>query len=253
MQDIFSYLTTTIQLLSQTQYSRYFIFKGGTALVTKMVEQNRLDLYRLTTDIDIHCDKYAIWQDFCNNVESILNRNNLNYVYKITKIRNTSNISSSITFELYDNNINTVIQFKMDMNIKSNNIITVEYSPMLGVNTYDASTMLADKIVVVSSSKVYRRIKDLYDIFVIISLKQLKFSDIQAHIKIKHPNVELTNMLIQSNFEDLKHAYDKFQGITNKPDFYSLIFIIKNFLEPIYAEYKGDLVWNNTNLRWYIT
>lgn len=246
------YLRYTANLISQSRFRNKMILKGGSVLISKLIECGREDLYRLTSDLDIHCDKKEVWIDFYNNIEDILNNNSAGYIYKIIKRRSETkelDTSDSLTFTLNTNN--KTVTFKMDMNIKSNRIITVDYSPILNMHTYDAYTMLSDKIVTVSSNKIYRRIKDLYDIAVLASLYNYKYSEVTEHIKIKHPGVVLENMLMPCYFENLEHAYNKFEGIRNKPDIRYLVSYCTMFLEPMYINYnQGDLLWNTKTLNW---
>lgn len=159
------------------------------------------------------------------------------------------NDSDSLTFSLEDHG--KIVKFQMDMNIKSNTIITVDYSPLLQMNTYDAYTMLSDKIVVVSSNKIYRRIKDLYDILVLASIFDFKYSELVKHINIKHPNVKLENMIVPDNISNIEHAYNVFSGIRNKPDIRYLLNYCLIFLEPIYLGYnQGELIWNTQQVKW---
>ena len=46
---------------------------GYTSSISKLIECGREDLYRLTSDLDIHCDKKEVWIEFCNDIEDILN------------------------------------------------------------------------------------------------------------------------------------------------------------------------------------
>ena len=181
MQDIYEYLRYTANLIAASEFGNQLVLKGGSVLISKLIECNRLDLYRLTTDLDIHCDKKEVWIAFYTNIENILNNNDRNYIYRVEKRRSEIKgleTSDSLRFSLNDSG--TIVNFKIDMNIKSNRIITVECSPILNMNTYDALTMLSDKIVAVSSDKIYRRIKDLYDITVFASLLS-DFSNVKTH------------------------------------------------------------------------
>lgn len=252
MPDIFEYLRYTANLIAGSRFGNQIILKGGSVLLSKLIECGREDLFRLTRDLDIHCDKKEVWMDFYTNIESVLNINDRGYIYKITKRRSQEkglDTSDSLTFLLNDNE--KAIQFKMDMNIKSNNIITVDYSPILNLTTYDTYTMLADKITAVSSRKIFRRIKDLYDITVLAAIQSYSYLNIMEHLNTKHPDAALTNMLTPENFSDLEHAYQMYKGITNKPYIGDLIGYSSAFLEPFYIRYnQGDLIWNTQESKW---
>lgn len=123
MEDIYEYLRYTANIISQSHFKNKMILKGGSVLISKLIEYGREDLYRLTGDLDIHCDKKEVWMDFCNNIESILNKNDAGYVYKIIKRRSETtglSESDSLTFSLNDHG--KTVPFQMDMNLKSNNI-----------------------------------------------------------------------------------------------------------------------------------
>lgn len=252
MEDIYLYLRYTANLIAASSYGKMLVLKGGSVLISKLVECDRIDLYRLTSDLDVHCDKKEVWVEFCTNIENILNNNDAGYIYQIIKRRNTEKIigmDDALTFSLNDNG--RIVKFKIDMNIKSNRIITVEYSPLLNMQTYDSYTMLSDKVITVSSKYIFRRIKNLYDIAVLASIYSFNYGDVMQHIKIKHPNANIVNMLVYDNFSDIAHAYEKYEGITNKPDIRELITVCSSFLEPIYASnVKGDLTWNTQRLIW---
>ena len=81
--------------------------------------------------------------------------------------------------------------------------------------------------------------------------KDNKYYDIVEQLKIKHPKVTLQNNLIHDNYESIRHAYDKYEGIANKPDIRELIVVCYAFLEPLYIGYAGGkMVWNIQTARW---
>lgn len=252
MQDIYSYLRYTANLIANSKFGNKFILKGGSVLRAKLIECGRDDLSRVTRDLDIHCDSRDVWIDFYTNIESILNMNDAGLVYRLIKRRSETKglmESDSLHFEI--RNGKEAVYFKIDMNIKSNNIITVDYSPVPNMRVYDAYTMLSDKIVVVSSQSIFRRIKDLYDIAVLISIYDFRYFDVLEHLTVKHPNANLNNMLVPYNYDYIRHAYNSFEGILNKPNVEYLISFVLCFLEPIYMGYnKGELVWNAQRSCW---
>ena len=72
----YSYIITTANLIGNSRFGDKLILKGGSALISKIIEQRRISL-------DMHCDKREVWIDFYNNIEEILNNNSLGYVYTI--------------------------------------------------------------------------------------------------------------------------------------------------------------------------
>lgn len=253
IRNIYEYLRITANLISESRFGNKMVLKGGSALMSKLIELGRQDLIRATRDIDIHCNRLDIWVDFYTNIEDILNNNSLGLKYKLIKRRSLEkglNNSDSLTFKIYDYNNNEEINFKIDMNIKSNSIISCDFSPLLNMQIYDFETMLSDKIVAVSSIKVFRRIKDVYDIAVLASLKDYSFKNILKHIEVKHGKPEYINMLTQENFDKLQHAYVKYDAVSHDKGMYELMCIDSTFLQPFYINYEGELIWNHLASRW---
>ena len=233
--EVFYYLRDIVQIISDSEFGSKFILKGGTVLLSKLIEADKLMYGRRTSDIDIHCSNRDVWNKFCDKFEDLINSNTNKFSISVINRRSDAKsdfMSDSISFVLYSNDV--TYRLKIDMNIKDDSLIVCNYSPILNINTYDLLTSLSDKIVVVSSQKVYRRIKDLYDIAIIIGLTSFTYDDLIKYIDRKHHNVKLTNMLTQENVTDLKHAYDKYSGIYNKPDFIFIFSIASDFLKPLY-------------------
>ena len=249
--EMFTVLRNTAIIISESKFGSYFVLKGGAALVCKMIESNNRQLIRNTSDLDVHCDNINIWNEFVAEIESLLNKNKFGYNYKLIDIRSKrKEINNSDSLKIVVDTGKNKIEFKIDMNIKSNDIITIEYSPMLHMNTYDKLTMLSDKIVAVSSQKVYRRIKDLYDICALAIIGDYESEDIIKHIKVKHKDAKLESMIVPDNFDKLSHAYDAFNGIENKPQFIEVVKLAGNFLYPIYAN-DSSKIWNHKTGTWY--
>ena len=91
----------------------------------------------------------------------------------------------------------------------------------------------------------------MYDVVVLASIYPFIYSDVIEHLKVKHQDVVLNNMLIASNFRDIAHAYDKYVGIVNKPNIQELVALGYLFLEPFYLNHvEGELKWNIQTLQW---
>lgn len=251
--EVYNLLLHTVNIISKTKYVRFFALKGGMVLMSKLFEYNRTDMFRRTSDIDIHCSSKDIWFRFCNECEAILNIDEA-VQYRLIKRRSATkglSTSDSLVFEVSLRD-GRVIKIGMDMNIKSNDIVEVSFDPVLQMHTYSEYTMLVDKIAVVSSGKVYRRIKDLYDICVLASLYQFQLDKIVNMLRVKHNKEpkDLENMLSSENFGNLAHAYSCFVGIVNKPDIMVLLDIAQKFLYPLYNGVSTGYIWNNRSCLW---
>ena len=78
--------------------------------------------------------------------------------------------------------------------------------------------MLADKLSALSGSHVFRRAKDLLDVYLIIKDNDINIEKIKEILK--YDSRELGNFeTLISNKEIMKDSYEKLLGITNKPLF----------------------------------
>ena len=251
--EVYDLLVSTANIISKTPYARVFALKNGSALMSKMFEYNRADMFRRTTDIDLPCGSKDLWLRFCNECEQLLNASGYAR-YRLLKRRSETkglDTSDSLTFEVTLKD-GRCTKFSMDMNIKSDIIVEVSFDSVLNMRTYSEYTMVSDKIVVVSSNKIYRRIKDLYDICVLASLYSFRLDKIVFILQRKHESSfrSITNMLTYENMPDIQHAYKKFSGIANKPNIIVLLDIAQRFLYPFYNGVSDGYIWNNRRCLW---
>lgn len=75
MPDTFEYLRYTANLIAGSRFGNQIILKDGSVLLSKLIKCGGEDLFRLTRDLDIHCNKKEVWMDFYTNIESVLNIN----------------------------------------------------------------------------------------------------------------------------------------------------------------------------------
>ncbi|MCD7809380.1 MAG: hypothetical protein LUH02_08555 [Erysipelotrichaceae bacterium] len=96
------------------------------------------------------------------------------------------------------------------------------------------SQMIADKLFVISTDKIFRRIKDLIDLYYMSNVICFNKDDIM--------NILVNNKRVLGDFngflyrkDDLKHAYDKFRltGNVNKLPFDELYLNVKTYINDV--------------------
>lgn len=253
--DMYRLLEYTIRLISRTQYRDKFALKGGAVLMNSVVVSNNVNLFRRTQDIDVHCVSAADWIMFVRDLEMILNSNREGIVYKITAIRsrdkyggkvNTSD-SVALNVRLPDG---TESKIKIDMNVKDNTVVELVFNGNLNMYTYSNVTMLADKLHAVSSCKIYRRVKDVFDIVVLASLYDFNIDDVYSKLNKKFGSMYLeTNYMTAENYSMLEHAYNKYDGIWDKREFKYVINSALHFCKPIYRR-EHNKIWISSVGNW---
>lgn len=115
--------------------------------------------------------------------------------------------------------------------------------------SYSKESILADKLSVLATKKVCRRMKDLIDVYFISlsydgSFKTL-ISKINSRLKNTGRVLDYDNLYLMdsSNLKDMKHAFDLFKCIPplNK-EFEEVYERVVNFTFPIYCSLDSKLI-----------
>ena len=190
------------------------IFKGALALKDLLYRNNPdLMIVRKTTDID------ANWIDEYDKdrIITIIDRavKLVNPNYKVELYREPAN-KKSMGLKVLDKDGTTFT--KIDIDIIDNpfyiecsiNDVNIKYS--------DFNKMMSDKLFSISGEFVFRRAKDLLDIYLILQEKNIYKEDIEKVLNYENRKLgDFSTMLKSKN--ELHHAYDSLEGIKNKPDF----------------------------------
>ena len=104
------------------------------------------------------------------------------------------------------------------------------------------SKMLSDKICAIASPKVFRRAKDLVDVYILSHSKDVNLLDVHRTI---HAGGRTLGSFeeFRTRKDDLKHAYEKLANVENKPDFSALYGRLETFLAPFIEKKLRPLTW----------
>ena len=203
------------------------VVKGGISLVLHETDTDKIPA-RPTTDIDFHFYDERDWIDYSSNCIEVANKNsNLGITYMMEKEPKVTENGGRLYI------IATKVQsvkFHIDMNYG----VSVITDSIKGVNTYSVSTMLTDKLSVVCSSKIRRRIKDLYDLYLLSSNNKFYLSDLVDNItdRLNSKNIYITSIWYlekPENMVEVKQAYNKFVSPVDI-EFSTLIDKVTNFI-----------------------
>ena len=104
------------------------------------------------------------------------------------------------------------------------------------------SKMLSDKICAIASPKVFRRAKDLVDVYILSHCKDMNLLDVHRLI---HAGGRTLGGFeeFRTRHADLKHAYEKLDNVENKPEFAVLYGRLEKFLAPFIEKKLRPLAW----------
>lgn len=142
--------------------------------------------------------------------------------------------SRSAGFNLTDKATDEIL-FTMDVDVNRpippTKVYEIEGIRFCGVSPIQ---MIADKTAVVSTDKVFRRIKDVVDLYYLSSVFAFDCKAVnQSLLNSKRQLGDFNGFLNRT--DDLKHSYEKFRfaGGVNKPPFDKVYHAVKTFLADI--------------------
>lgn len=234
-----STLLTMIRLIEELSNMRTpIIFKGAMVLKTA-ISGVPINTERMTRDID---GDWISEAPSMVRLTDIINKalSNVDGTLKAVAYRDYGN-GKSAGFNIINSRDKKV--FSIDISVKQNPYYRTYTTGINHVEFYGATPekMFADKMRAVSTRAVYRRAKDLYDLYLL--------SVLPRYSSIKIMEILQNNKL--GNFEDFKtgfanieYAYNKLERITNKPNFKIVYARVYEFTRPFIEGYcNQNLVW----------
>lgn len=137
--------------------------------------------------------------------------------------------------------------FSVDISVKQNQFYQ-GYFTMHGMHFVGASPqkMFADKVAAVSSNRIFRRIKDVYDLYLLSSIAGYTVADTYNVYRVTHRQLEGFNAF-KTRINEQRHAYGKLTGVTNKPDYIVVYNRVYHFIEPFIVGCQTNMIWNGTD------
>ncbi len=214
-------------------------FKGSLVLKACLMEAGFTDDIRHTVDIDAnwHSDEWPSGKQMEESIQKALRHSNINLNVKLYRMYGEGR---SAGFELSDPYSDEIL-FTMDIDVNRPTVETKIYE--IAEMRFRGSSllpMLADKLSAISNEKVFRRVKDLIDLYYVA---QVYTPDWQAVLQtVKNSGRALgsfDDFLNKPN--ELQHAYNKFRfdGNVSKPAFEIVYQTVK--------EYIAEVLHQNTN------
>lgn len=140
----------------------------------------------------------------------------------------------SAGFEIKNRETDEIL-FTMDIDVNRpvppTKIYEIESFRFCGVTL---SQMTADKICSISSDSIFRRIKDVTDLYYISKITNLDKTDILNTLKNSDRKLGDFHAFL-NRADELKHSYDKFrfEGRVTKPSFETVYGAVKTFIADI--------------------
>lgn len=240
-QDLLIKMVRLIEELSNMRTP--IVFKGAMVLKTAL-SGITLNTERMTRDID---GDWISTPPSMEELENLINKAlyNVDITLRAVAYRNYG-LGKSAGFNILDSAGRKV--FSIDISMKDNPYYIAYTTNINQIKFYGSAPekMFADKLRGISTVKIYRRVKDLYDLYLLSALNG-------------YSSIKITSILGNTigDFKDfrecsydLKHAYNKLNRVTNKPSFKEVYSNVYEFIRPFLEGYSDqNLMW--ADKQWY--
>ena len=208
-------------------------FKGSMVLKACLLEAGFTEETRHTVDIDGNWNS-AVSPTAEQMVESIQNAIRKSGLALNVNLYRMYAEGRSAGFELIDVSTDEVL-FTMDIDV-NRPIPPTKLYEVDGIRFCGASPvqMIADKIAAVSTDKIFRRIKDVVDLYYISKVFGFDKKEILRTLEKSGRKLDAFNGFLHKQ-EDLKHAYEKFRftGSVEKLPFDEIYCTVKRYIQDV--------------------
>ena len=214
-------------------------FKGAMVLKACLLEAGFPDEIRHTADIDAnwYSDSPPSAEQLVESLEAALQKNGINLHVDLYRMYGEGR---SAGFELSDPSTGEIL-FTIDMDV-NRPVQPAQIYEVAGLRFRGISPnqMLADKISAISTGKVFRRIKDVVDLYYLSQVFELDLDRLQQTLRSSGKILEDFHSFLGAD-EELRHAYEKFRftGGVNKPPFDEVYVRVKAYLKDVLPTESG--------------
>lgn len=208
-------------------------FKGAMVLKACLMEAGFPDEIRHTADIDAnwYSDSPPSSEQLVELLDSALQKNGISLHVDLYRMYGEGR---SAGFELTDPGTGEIL-FTIDMDV-NRPVQPTQIYEVVGLRFRGVSPdqMLADKISAISTDKVFRRVKDIVDLYYLSQVFAFDLDRLQQTLTNSGKVLEDFHGFLHGTV-DLRHAYEKFRftGGVNKPPFDEVYAKVKAYLKDV--------------------
>ncbi len=208
-------------------------FKGSMVLKACLMEAGYEEETRHTVDIDAnwYTKTPPTAEQMVGSLQKAISKSGIDLKVSIYRMYGEGR---SAGFELTDSESGEVL-FTMDVDVNRPVPQTKIYE-IAGVRFCGAAPiqMISDKVSAISTDKVFRRIKDVVDLYYISHVVPFDLSAVLETLENSGRNLESFNGFLRRP-EELRHSYEKFRftGDISKPPFEDVYRTVKTYIKDV--------------------
>lgn len=212
------------------------VFKGGLALKDILSHSNPNNVIdRKTIDIDANWTGKVNYDEITKVFQKAVQKVDKNCRIELNRLPSTN---KSMGYKILDNE-NRIVS-KIDIDIKDNPFYVIFTVEDINIKYSSLEKIMADKLNALSGEHVFRRSKDLLDIYLILKNNEVKFEKIKEILNYDNRELKDFSYMIK-NAELMRDSYEKLNGIVNKPSFEEVWKTVIDYLK------QNELIKNNIN------
>ncbi len=208
-------------------------FKGSMVLKAWLIEAGYTEETRHTVDIDANwnSDTPPTAGQMTESLQRALEKGGIDLKVCLYRMYGEGR---SAGFDLAEINTGEVL-FSMDIDVNrpvsSTQIYAVEGLHFRGVSPVQ---MIADKLAAISTDKVFRRVKDVVDLYYISKVFYFNRDEVMQTLKDSGRVLDTFHGFLYRT-DDLRHSYEKFRfaGGINKPPFDEVYRSVKSYIKAV--------------------
>ena len=208
-------------------------FKGAMVLKACLMDAGFTDEIRHTADIDAnwYSDTPPTAEQMEESLSAALQKNDIVLNVRLYRMYGEGR---SAGFEFFDPDTGEIL-FTLDMDV-DRPVSPTQIYDVAGLRFRGISPvqMLADKISAISTDKVFRRIKDVVDLYYLSQVFELDQETMMSTLQNSGRHLENFDGFLHRP-DDLHHAYDKFRftGDVTKPSFDEVYDAVKQYVKSL--------------------
>lgn len=206
-------------------------FKGSMVIKACLCEMGYLEQTRHTEDIDgnWYSENNPSEQEIVDVLQNAINKVDSNISVVTSRMYGNGR---SAGFKIKENDS---VLFTMDIDVNRPKSLTKIYEVNnLHFRGVSPTQIIADKISAISTDKVFRRVKDLLDIYYFAQVCEFNASEILETVTNSGRQLENFNAFLNRT-DELEHAYFKFKVAEDvyKPPFNEIYQTVKNYINDV--------------------
>ncbi|WP_316631091.1 nucleotidyl transferase AbiEii/AbiGii toxin family protein [uncultured Ruminococcus sp.] len=208
-------------------------FKGSMVLKACLMEAGYNEETRHTVDIDANwnTETSPTGEQMVESLQKAIDQSGLGLKISLYRMYGERR---SAGFEVIDPTADRML-FTMDIDVNRPKVPTQIYE-VTGFRFRGVSPiqMIADKTAVVSSEKVFRRIKDVVDLYYLSGVFKFNRDEVLQTLSNNNRQLDTFDGFLHKT-EDLRHSYEKFrfEGDVFKPPFDEVYLTVRKYIKEV--------------------